>query len=206
MDKLRIFSTFGLAATALVSASGAASAHPDPATPLNNPASWVTFQDYPTEALRAGQQGMTRFTLRIAGDGSVTECKVTQSSGSGVLDAKACDLLVQRARFRAATDPSGKPIEGSWSSSIRWMIPNDKQPPQPFSYAYSMRVGLDGAVTDCRMEPIEGSSSVTGKNNGQTAPCSQVRFSGPYRDQSGKPVVRRVRFTTRVEVLEDKSD
>ncbi|MEQ1541764.1 MAG: energy transducer TonB [Novosphingobium sp.] len=131
MEKLKEISFAFVTGAGLFACAGAVSAHPDRAAPLNNPGSWVNVQDYPAEALRNEEEGITRFTLRIAPDGSVSACNVTQGSGSAALDAKTCEILLVRARFRPATDPSGKPVEGVWSSSVRWMIPEDAPPLPP---------------------------------------------------------------------------
>ncbi len=93
------------------------------ASPRGNPASWVTSDDYPSRALREEREGTVGFRLDIGGDGRVTGCTVTSSSGHADLDSEACRLLERRARFKPAKDGSGNPMTDSYSSRFVWRIP-----------------------------------------------------------------------------------
>ncbi len=94
-----------------------------PLKPKSAPSSWVTNDDYPPAALRAEQQGTTGFRLDVDATGRVTNCTVTASSGSSVLDGAACSLLKRRARFDPAQDASGNKIPAAFSSRFRWELP-----------------------------------------------------------------------------------
>lgn len=98
---------------------------PRRAVPGNSPGNWATASDYPSRDLREGNQGVTRFTLAIGADGRVQSCNVVQSSGFAGLDEATCRHVMRRARFKPATDGSGQPVAGEYSSSIRWEIPED---------------------------------------------------------------------------------
>lgn len=102
-------------------------AKPAVAKPLvaRNPGSWVTDADYPSAALRSGDAGTTRFKLDVDGGGKVTNCSVTGSSGSSLLDSTACNLLRRRARFTPAQDADGNKIASSYSGRFTWKIPAD---------------------------------------------------------------------------------
>lgn len=93
--------------------------------PLGRPGEWVTTDDYPSSALRDGQQGRTSFRLDIGSDGRVTGCTVTQTSGSDALDSTACRMLQRRAKFTAARDADGNAIASSYSSGVLWKMPAD---------------------------------------------------------------------------------
>ena len=95
------------------------------ARPRGDPGLWATSNDYPARDLREGNQGVTRFTLTIGADGRVQGCTVIASSGFAGLDQATCRNVSRRARFEAATDGSGTRVAGSYSGSIRWMIPQD---------------------------------------------------------------------------------
>jgi len=91
-----------------------------PAAPRGDPGSWVTTNDYPSRALREERTGTTTFRVSIGEDGRVTDCQITGSSGHADLDQATCDNVRRRARFR-------KPSEGygtTWSSRVRWVIPD----------------------------------------------------------------------------------
>jgi protein TonB len=98
---------------------------PRPARPRGNPGLWATTSDYPTRDLREGNQGLTRFSLAIGADGRVQSCTVTASSGFPGLDKATCENVSRRARFEPATDGSGNRVPGTYSGSIRWVIPQD---------------------------------------------------------------------------------
>ncbi|SMQ61140.1 outer membrane transport energization protein TonB [Altererythrobacter xiamenensis] len=97
---------------------------PVPAMPRNDAASWVTDNDYKSRWIREGMTGTARFRLEIAANGRVSDCRITQSSGHSALDEATCSLITKRARFNAAKDGSGAKTTGSFSSSIRWQLPN----------------------------------------------------------------------------------
>jgi len=54
---------------------------------------WITFGDYPAEAIRRNEQGVTGVRWRVGTGGRVDECLVVQGSGSPTLDAKTCALI-----------------------------------------------------------------------------------------------------------------
>jgi TonB family protein len=90
--------------------------------PRNPPGSWVTNDDYPVEAQRAGEQGTVAFTLFIDERGTPRRCEVTASSGSARLDQTACGLLTERARFIPALDSDGRPVPSTYSNRFRWVL------------------------------------------------------------------------------------
>jgi len=93
------------------------------ARPANNPGSWVTQNDYSASDIRAERQGTARFTLGIGTDGKVTSCSITASTGFESLDAATCRYVSRRARFQPALDDAGVLAAGSYTGSIRWVIP-----------------------------------------------------------------------------------
>lgn len=94
-------------------------------SPRGSPQSWVTNDDYPAAALRGEQQGTVSFRLDVDATGKVSNCSITSSSGSSLLDNTACSLLRRRARFTPAEDASGNKIPASWPSRFRWELPKD---------------------------------------------------------------------------------
>ena len=91
--------------------------------PLSAPGRWVSDADYPTGALRRGEQGATSFEVTVGADGRVRDCTVTRSSGSTELDAATCAKVSQRAHFDPASDDHGGVIPGRYANAIRWQIP-----------------------------------------------------------------------------------
>ncbi|MBS0482753.1 MAG: TonB family protein [Proteobacteria bacterium] len=93
------------------------------AKPRGSPGLWVTPNDYPASELRLEHSGVTRFRLGIGADGRVSDCTITASSGFPALDQAVCSRLTARARFDPAIDSTGARITDSYSSSVRWQIP-----------------------------------------------------------------------------------
>ncbi len=93
------------------------------ASPRGNPSNWANTNDYPSRALREEREGTTRFSVQVGTDGRVTSCSVTGSSGHSDLDSTTCSLIQRRARFTPAKDSSGRAVTDSWSSAVRWEIP-----------------------------------------------------------------------------------
>jgi protein TonB len=97
---------------------------PTPFQPKGRPGEWVTTNDYPSRALREEREGVTGFRLDFDATGKPTNCSITRSSGSPDLDEATCSNLMRRARFKPGMQ-NGQPVSGSYSSSVRWVIPKD---------------------------------------------------------------------------------
>ena len=85
--------------------------------------SLFSTDDYPAAALRKGEEGLVAVGLDIDADGSVGKCTVSESSGSGTLDAATCNIIRQRARYRPARDAEGGAMRGNDEMRIRWLLP-----------------------------------------------------------------------------------
>ena len=94
------------------------------ASPKGDPGSWATTDDYPPSSLRNEEAGTTGFRLEIGTDGKATSCSITKSSGFSALDDATCKVVSRRARFKPAKDASGTPIGDTYSSRVKWQIPN----------------------------------------------------------------------------------
>lgn len=92
--------------------------------PRNNPGSWATTNDYPSASIRRQEQGATTFRVTVGTDGRVKACEITRSSGSSRLDDATCANVSRRARFNAATDDSGAKVVGTYTNTIRWVLPD----------------------------------------------------------------------------------
>ena len=95
-----------------------------PPQPSISPGTWVTNNDYPTEALRASLSGDVAFLLVVGADGKSTDCRVVHSSGVPLLDQTTCSLISRRARFKPAQNDAGQAVTGYYVNRVRWVIPN----------------------------------------------------------------------------------
>lgn len=94
-----------------------------PPEPIGNPGNWVRASDYPANILRNGEEGTSRFQVRVGANGVPTACFTIGSSGHFQLDARACNMVMSRGRFRPGRDASGNPVAGLYSGSYRWRAP-----------------------------------------------------------------------------------
>lgn len=90
-------------------------------TPLD-PASWMRNEDFGSLSQLRGD-GVLRFSLLVNREGRVEECTVLASSGSRQLDGQACRALQRRARFNPATDANGNAVEATYSSDVKFAVP-----------------------------------------------------------------------------------
>jgi TonB family protein len=78
---------------------------------------------YPPAALKASHEGVVGFEVKLAKDGRVTGCRVTQTSGYTDLDQETCVQLRRTGRFKYAVDSSGKAVSSTYASKLRWRLP-----------------------------------------------------------------------------------
>jgi TonB family protein len=167
---------------------------------------------YPQAARAAGEQGLVYMRLSIDAAGRVTDCLVTGSSRSAVLDRAACDLMVHQGSFLPALDDRGLPVASTFAAQYAWTLPPEEAGPQRaadllrlFRQAHprirtmttsdagnvtlSLLIDLDRRVGDCPFGGIEPMAAPG------IQPC--LIFSGDKRyesfvDASGKVVARRI--------------
>ena len=111
-----------LVALALAQSDALPSSRLRPPTLLTPLRQLFSPNDYPNEARQNREQGTVGFILEIGPDGRVQDCRIVISSGSPSLDAKTCEVLQQRAKFRAGINSLGQPAPGSFSTTIHWAL------------------------------------------------------------------------------------
>lgn len=80
----------------------------------------LRWSDLPVELRERRQGGELELTYRVNIDGRVSDCRITQSSGSPLLDARTCRLITERFRFRPSRDASGRPVPSHIIESHGW--------------------------------------------------------------------------------------
>jgi protein TonB len=114
----------------LLAAQGVAAPTPAPATgapaPVRQGTNWpfdlLSDDDYPAAALRNSEQGKVKYRVEIGPDGRVSNCTITSSSGSSILDSATCRIIRSRARFVPATDERGNPVPDRREGEITWRL------------------------------------------------------------------------------------
>lgn len=76
--------------------------------------------DYPKELRATGPKGVTWADVVVGINGRVTSCRITKPSGIPLFDARTCQILLERFRYRPARDRQGKPIAATDSFSVDW--------------------------------------------------------------------------------------
>lgn len=79
-------------------------------------------EDYPAAAIRSMQQGTTGFLILVDEQGSPKDCTVHQTSGSAIIDARSCAIILSRARFSPAIGRDGKPAKSAYRKRITWRL------------------------------------------------------------------------------------
>ena len=85
----------------------------------------LSYDDLPAGLLADGQQAAVGVRYTVEADGTVSHCRIDQSSGFAALDAKACRLIEQRFRFRPARDRKGRPVSATIVEEHMWIARRD---------------------------------------------------------------------------------
>lgn len=99
------------------------------ATPIGNPGTWIPANGYPPAAKASAEEGRVTFKLTIDETGSVSDCKVTTSSESPLLDESTCNFMIANGRFTPPRDKRNRPTASQWGSSVQWKL--ETLPPPP---------------------------------------------------------------------------
>jgi Gram-negative bacterial TonB protein C-terminal len=93
--------------------------------PLPNgaPVNLVGDFDYPFDAAVAKKEGISRYRLTLSRWGSVSDCKIIESSQRADLDEATCYYASTRQNFFPATDDKGMPTSGTFDGKIDWRLP-----------------------------------------------------------------------------------
>lgn len=83
-------------------------------------ARWFTANEYPSAAVRAGEQGRVSTLTLFDQRGSPERCIVVKTSGSLALDQKTCSIMMRRARV--PSDPAAVARRFVFLP-VRWILP-----------------------------------------------------------------------------------
>lgn len=154
-----------------------------------NPGDFFGPDEYPPEAIRAGQEGRVLAKLWIDTTGRVASCTVTQSSGSTSLDQKTCEIALAKVTFQPATDSKGRPIAATYTLPVRWVLPHGPvevgmTPPPLESAEIVLSIDSAGRIAGCR-------ATISPVQPGGRGPCDDQpvgKQSDYLWTRNGKPV------------------
>lgn len=173
--------------------------------------------DFPAKALSEERRGKVKIELAISSVGAVKNCKILESSSHADLDAKACEIAADKARFGPALDVAGQPTDGRVQTEINWRVPSESGTtplpeiatktitvpkelrPQAGNSTLSYVVSADGSLAECK-----GQTTMETKVFAPEALCDPMIKMEPYADTNGQKVARRVVIKTSVEIEEVK--
>jgi protein TonB len=81
----------------------------------------LRYGDLPEGVLAPGQEATVEVLYWVNPDGRASQCRAERSSGYPVLDQLACNLIVERFRFRPAKDKRGKPVRAGVIENHTWV-------------------------------------------------------------------------------------
>lgn len=70
----------------------------------------IPNREYGRLAATGIPSGLVGVMIRVNPDGSVSNCRISRSSGDPSIDALVCQLTLQYVRFDPARDPTGRPV------------------------------------------------------------------------------------------------
>lgn len=169
-----------------------------------DPASWITPDDYPPAAIRAGEHGTVAVKLDIGTSGLATGCTIIGSSGSAALDAATCGVLSRRARFQPAIDEQGMPMVSLFFRRVVWQLPENALPPAPIDLdrsappanSLSLVISTDplGRITACQVTVRSAPADQTARYEDA---CARFVVGSPFIAvglRKGRPVAAKVRI------------
>jgi hypothetical protein len=93
-----------------------------PPAPVGSGASWISWKDYPSEALSSNQGGFVQFRLDVDAAGKVAGCHVLARTDPDEFADLTCRLLAKRARLQPALDAEGKPVPSFIVQRVNWTV------------------------------------------------------------------------------------
>jgi TonB family protein len=93
-----------------------------PGRPITRMRDIISYEDYPSQAVREEDTGTAAVLLLVDETGKVADCLLKKTSGNASLDAMTCIAFIKRARFKPALDAAGKPMKTTFYQSVSWRI------------------------------------------------------------------------------------
>jgi TonB family protein len=93
-----------------------------PVQPANSPASWLSHNDYPADAVAMGQNGLVQFRLDVDPDGKISGCHVLAKTSPDVFADTTCRAVTRRAKLKPALAADGTPVRSIYVQKVRWQV------------------------------------------------------------------------------------
>lgn len=150
--------------------------------------SWIGPDNYPPEAIRAGEQGRVVAIVSIDAAGHPTACRIDVSIGSPALERGTCATVLANGRFEPARDARGRAIASEMTLPIRWVLPSeeDTRPPSgPWDTIHIITIDADDTVLNCKVtvngKPQSTTLADCGRPGGSPAELRErLKITGRY--------------------------
>jgi TonB family protein len=137
------------------------------ARPVGNLSEWFPQSSMPAESVVRGQVGAVVIQVGVNAEGTVTDCRVVESSGYRLLDAAACDRAQRVGRFKPARDDGGNPV------ASRFTLPQ-------IQYVLS-KENLSAATVDESRKVYNSTIQVDVDSAGNVEACRSLNADMPSR-------------------------
>ncbi len=91
-------------------------------TARNNPGSWITYRDYPSDALERGSEALISFRLILDEKGEITRCEPLGEFVEKDFKSNLCNLVKARAKMTPALGPDGSPVASFYVGRVIFTI------------------------------------------------------------------------------------
>ena len=162
--------------------------------------------DYPAASWAVGHEGRVRYEVEVSAEGKPTSCAITDSSGHKELDDTTCAIAMERGEFRPQIGEDHEPVAGKYKGSFSW---RKREPEFANSFRFKARFLLDekGEASECEILTQEGKLPRGMDRSIEREPCPFGGSSrrGPYRDENGVPVAKRITVEIAVDIAEPEA-
>ncbi|MCW3847604.1 hypothetical protein OF829_10145 [Sphingomonas sp. LB-2] len=98
------------------------------------------------------------FRLDIDAAGQIARCTIIASNVDPALDARLCQSLSERGRFRPALNAEGAPVPSTYISSTLWLGKGDPVPLESWARTARIEFDADGRLVGCDIRSEGGAS------------------------------------------------
>jgi TonB family protein len=93
-----------------------------PASPIVSPATWLSPNDYPSDAVRMGYNGIVQVRLDVDAEGRVAGCFVLARTSPDEFADTTCRAVSKRAKLQPALDATGRPVRSYFLYKVNWQV------------------------------------------------------------------------------------
>lgn len=185
------------------------SAYEGPREPWLTNYTFIKQVDYPIEAWQADEAGQIGYSVEVSAEGKPLSCEITDGIDLAILAAATCPLVMERAKFRPATDENGENVAATYLGSYRWRKREVEMPEMSIIFQYLH--DAKGVSRECKFLKLENvpqemrDDIERDKARGKLCPGPAGKQGVPYRDENGVPIAKLVTVNFDVSLEDPKN-